>query len=181
MGGRRLNALPRGWIAVAVRLASVGSSMIGDSVKLLVFVLRGLRHAVPLAQVERVVSAVQVTPVPRAPAIVLGVIDLHGRIVPVLDVHHDTNGATPGLQLSDQFLIIQTPLRTVALLVDETHGVVERDAGAISYLAPALSSPGRSDGVLRLGDGLAVIHDVETFLSAHESRLLDEALAAASS
>jgi purine-binding chemotaxis protein CheW len=155
--------------------------MIGDSVQLLVFLLRGLRHAVPLAQVERVVSAAQVTPVPRAPAIVLGVIDLHGRIVPVLDVHRDTDAAIAEIKLSDQFLIIQTRLRTVALLVGETHGVVERDASAIARLATALSCPGRGDGMLRLDDGLAVIHDVETFLSAHEARLLDEAMAAVSS
>lgn len=153
----------------------------GDSVQLLVFVLRGQRHAVLLAQVERVVSAAQVTPVPHAPAIVLGVIDLHGRIVPVLDVQRRANCATPELQLSDQFLIIRSRLRTVALLVAETHGVVERDAAAVSRLGPPLSCPDRSDGVVRLDDGLAVIDDVETFLSAHESRLLDEAMAAVSS
>jgi purine-binding chemotaxis protein CheW len=153
----------------------------GDSVQLLVFVLHGQRHAVSLAQVERVVSAAQVTPVPRAPAIVRGVIDLQGRIVPVLDVQRQTDCAIPALQLSDQFVIIRTRLRTVALLVGETHGVVERDATAVSRLGPALSCPDRGDGMVRLDDGLAVIDDVETFLSAHESRLLDEAMAAVSS
>jgi purine-binding chemotaxis protein CheW len=127
------------------------------------------------------VSAVQVTPVPRAPATVLGVIDMQGRIIPVLDVHRDAGGEIAKMQLSDHLLIIHTRLRTVALLVGETHGVVERDVTAISRLGAALSCPDRSDGVVRLDDGLAVIHDVETFLSAHESRLLDEAMAALSS
>jgi purine-binding chemotaxis protein CheW len=168
-----------------VVVAEAGSNRrikrMGDSVQLLVFVLHGQFHAVSLEHVERVVPAAQVTPVPGAPAIVLGIIDLHGRIVPVLDAHRGGNQGQPALRLSDQFVIIRTPLRTIALRVDGTHGVVERDAAAVSALGPALSCPDRGDGVVRLNDGLAVIDDVEAFLSSQEARQLDQALAAAAS
>lgn len=151
----------------------------GKSVQLVVFALGEQRHAIALAQVERVVFAAQVTPVPGAPAIVLGVIDLQGEVIAVLDVRQRSSSIAQPIHVNDQFLIVQTRLRKVALVVNETLDVVERDASAVSSVGLAPSDPGRQEGVVRLEDGLALIEDVEEFLSAHESRMLDEAMAVA--
>ncbi len=56
-----------------------------DHFKLVVFRLDEQRYAIPLAAVERIVRAVEVTALPEGPEIVLGVIDMEGRIRPVLD------------------------------------------------------------------------------------------------
>ena len=56
-----------------------------DIAQLVVFRLDERRYALPLAVVERVVRAVDVTPLPKAPPMVLGVIDVHGRVLPVLN------------------------------------------------------------------------------------------------
>lgn len=53
---------------------------------LVVFRLDERRYALPLSVVERVIRAVEVTPLPKAPPIVLGAIDVQGRVVPVLNV-----------------------------------------------------------------------------------------------
>jgi purine-binding chemotaxis protein CheW len=54
--------------------------------QLVVFALDEQRYALRLTAVERIVRAVEVTPLPKAPQIVLGVIDAQGRIIPVVDV-----------------------------------------------------------------------------------------------
>jgi len=49
-----------------------------------VFALDGQRYALALHQVQRVIRVVAITPLPQAPAIVLGVIDLGGVVIPSL-------------------------------------------------------------------------------------------------
>jgi purine-binding chemotaxis protein CheW len=62
------------------------ASRVSDTTQLVVFRLDERRYALPLAAVERVVRSVTVTPLPGAPAIVLGGINVHGRVLPVLNV-----------------------------------------------------------------------------------------------
>lgn len=49
------------------------------------FSLKGQRYAVSLASVREVIRPGDITPVPGAPADVLGIVNLRGQIVPVLD------------------------------------------------------------------------------------------------
>jgi len=51
--------------------------------KLVVFNLDDRRFAMPLSAVVRVERIVAITPLPRAPEIVLGVVNMHGQIIPV--------------------------------------------------------------------------------------------------
>ena len=53
---------------------------------IVVFALDEQRYALHLLAVERVVRAVEVTALPEAPEIVLGVVNVKGRIVPVINV-----------------------------------------------------------------------------------------------
>ncbi|MEO8857232.1 MAG: chemotaxis protein CheW, partial [Burkholderiaceae bacterium] len=54
--------------------------------QLVVFVLAQQRFGVWLRHVECVLAAAETTPVPGAPPLVLGIIDLHGTMVPILDL-----------------------------------------------------------------------------------------------
>ena len=53
---------------------------------LVIFFLDDRRYGLRLDAVERVLPALDVTPLPKAPEIVLGLINLKGKIIPVLDV-----------------------------------------------------------------------------------------------
>src|ERR1043166_8510885 len=136
-----------------------------ESAHWVVFRLDDRQYALPLAVVERVVRAADVTPLPKAPAIVLGVIDVEGRVLPVLSVRRRFRLAEREISPADEFLIVQTARGPVALVVDEAQGVIERPATEI--VGPAQIVPGLEQikGVIKLGDGLVVIHDMEKFLS----------------
>jgi purine-binding chemotaxis protein CheW len=144
--------------------------------QLVVFRLDKQRYAVPLAVVERIVRAVEVTPLPKAPAIVLGVIDVEGRVLPVFNIRRSFHLPEREISIADQFLIAQTARRTVVLAVDETQGVIERPSAQI--VDPVQIVPGieRVQGVAKLDDGLVLIYDLERFLSLDEARALDEAM-----
>ena len=53
---------------------------------IVVFLVDGQRYALPLSAVDRAVRAVAVTPLPEMPPQVLGAINVHGRVLPVLSL-----------------------------------------------------------------------------------------------
>lgn len=95
-----------------------------SDVQLVEFVLEGQRHALPMVAVERVAPVVEVTPLPGAPAAVLGAIDVGGRILAVFSLRRHLGLPDRALRLSDAFLIARTSRRLVALLVDEMRDVL---------------------------------------------------------
>ena len=147
------------------------------AILLLVFDLYERRYALPLRQVERVFRAVDVTPLPEAPAIVMGVVDVHGEILPVFNMRSALGFAEREIALDDQLLVARAAHRTVALAVDKTHGVVECPADAVVMAESILPRSQQFDGIVQLPDGLALIHDLNRFLSLEEDRILEMAMA----
>jgi purine-binding chemotaxis protein CheW len=143
-----------------------------------VFTLGERRLGLSLCSVERVLRAVAVTPLPNAPTVVRGVIDVHGEIIPVVDLHVRFGLPARDIALDDHLLIARTRMRKVALLVEQIAGVVELDAGDI--VATESVAPGTEHfrAVARLPDGIVLIQDLDAFLSLDEERVLDDALAA---
>lgn len=149
------------------------------SYPVLVFRLEGRSYAVRLEATERVVAAVDIVPLPAAPAVILGIFDFEGEAVPVFNVRRRFGLPEREILPTDHFVIVRTGKRKAALPVDETVGVEVADAtrwvdtGALA--AQTRSVPWAFAG----GDGLVIIHDLETFLAPEETAALDTALVAA--
>jgi purine-binding chemotaxis protein CheW len=144
--------------------------------QLVVFSLDGLRYALHLAAVEKVVRAVEITPLPKAPEIVMGVVNVQGRIVPVVNVRKRFHLPERELNLEDQFILAKTRRRPVALVVDAVADVVQRERGKLTGANEILPDLQYVEGVAKLDDGLILIHNLDHFLSLDEEKALDEAL-----
>ena len=145
-------------------------------IQLVVFFLEGRRYALPLDVVERIVRAVEVTPLPGSPSIVIGAIDVGGSVIPVLNVRQRFQLPEREISINDHLLVARIGRRAVALLIDDAYGIVEHDPAAIvgaNTIAPGLE---QFHGVIKLDDGVVLIQDLEKFLSLDESRKLDKAL-----
>lgn len=144
--------------------------------QIVVFTLDEPRYALPLATVERVVRAVEITPLPKAPEIVLGVIDAQGRVIPVVDVRKRFRLPAREMDVDDRFIIARTSTRLVALAVDSVAGVRTLVDGEVVNAAEALPFAEYVRGVVKTPDGLILIHDLDRFLSLDEEHALDAAL-----
>jgi purine-binding chemotaxis protein CheW len=144
---------------------------------ILVFTLDEQRYALALSVVERVFPMVEITPLPKAPDIVQGIINLHGSPIPVYNIRRRFGIPVWEYEISDQLIIVHTNNRRVALPVDTVQGVVE-PAGKPVETSDILPSLPYIKGVVKLPDGLILIHDPDTFLSLDEEAVLDEALPA---
>ena len=142
----------------------------------LVFSLNGLRYGLPVADVHEVVRAVALTPLPKAPPIVEGVINARGHLVPVLDVRARFRLPAKALTPSDFFVLARAGERLVALRVDPGLYLAQVASGDVEALDRVVSGAGYVAGVGKLPDGLVLIHDLRTFLASAESAQLVEAL-----
>jgi purine-binding chemotaxis protein CheW len=142
---------------------------------LVVFTLDG-QYALHLGNVERVVRAAEVTPLPRSPNVVLGVINAQGNILPVVNVRRRFRLPEREMEPTDRLIIAKTSLRSVALLVDSVTGVIERTHDDVFPTAAIVPQTEYIEGVTMLDENILLIHDLDTFLSLDEERALDDAL-----
>lgn len=146
---------------------------------LMVFRLDDQRYALTLPAVDRVVSMVAITPLPNAPDIILGVVNVQGRVIPVINVRRRFGRPERELALTDQLLVAHTARRPVALVADAVLEVIacaEQSLIAAENILPGLEHVA---GVVKLTDGLILIHDLDKFLSLDEEAALDQALESA--
>jgi purine-binding chemotaxis protein CheW len=134
------------------------------------------RYALRLTVVERIVRAAYVTPLPGAPDIVLGAIDVAGRVLPVFNLRRKFRLPERSVAPADQFLIARTEKRTVVLLIDSAWGVLEHPTTALVNIETVAPNLEHIEGVLQLEDGLVLIHDLQKFLSSDEALSLDQAM-----
>jgi len=149
--------------------------------EVLVFEVGSQRYALPTADVCELVRAVAITPVPGAPGVIEGVVDVRGRVLPVLDVRARFRLPAKALDPSDHFIVASAGTRGVILRVDRATHLALLDEASVQ--PPQTLGPGAAyvAGVARLEDGLVLIHDLTTFLSSAEADSLDEALCARAS
>lgn len=146
------------------------------SARLVVFELDERRYGLPLEVVERVFRVVEVTPLPKAPDIVLGVINVQGRLLPVANIRKRFRLSEREPGLSDQLLVARTSRRSVALLVDGVTGVLEYSPGEALPGEAMVRGTDYVAGVVKQSDGMVLIHDLGRFLSLDEERDLDRAM-----
>jgi len=145
-------------------------------IPLLIFRVEDHRYALALEVVVRIVRAAEITPLPKAPAIVLGVLDLGGHVLPVLDVRRRFGLPRRDLEPKQHFLIARVASRTVALVIDEALQVMEVSSAEIVAAEQIVPGLEHVRGVTALDDGLVFIHDLEQFLSLDEAAALDAAM-----
>jgi purine-binding chemotaxis protein CheW len=131
-----------------------------------VFVVGGQRLAVELGAVERIVQAVAVTKVPHAPTEIIGVINVHGAILPVLDLRRQLELAPPKeIELSDGMILALAAGQQVVLWVDGVHGVVEYAAADRVPVEQVLPAADRLrtyfKGAVKLDDEIVLIYNPE--------------------
>lgn len=140
------------------------------------FAVEGRKYALPLASVSKIIHTVEITPLPKAPRIVLGIINFYGRVIPVVNLRNRFGLPEREMELSDQLIVAETPARPVALLADRVDDVVQIDEQEIIRAGQIVPRTEYVEGVVKLAGDLLLIHDLAKFLSFEEETALKKAL-----
>lgn len=144
-----------------------------------VFLLNGQRYALRLSAVDNVMHMVHITPLSNAPDIVLGVINMRGQVIPTINMRRRFRIPERDIALADQLIAAHTAHRRLALVVDAVVDVVECSDESLVAAQSILPAVEYLEGVVKLNDGLILVHDLDTFLSLEEESSLALALESA--
>lgn len=143
------------------------------AVSILVARLAGAQVGFSATTIREILRSVAIAPLLGAPAIIEGVVNFRGRIVPVVNVRQrlslDAVANSP-----EQFLVLlETRDRLVAVRVDDVDDVV--DIAASELETPGDVSPvlERIAGIAATASGALVIYDPDAFLTQAELDALD--------
>lgn len=127
---------------------------------------------VELSRVREINRTVEVTPVPRTPASVRGLVNLRGELVTVLDLRYLLTRQPTQLQRRTRNVILQTEAEPVGLLVDQVGDVVESSSGQLEPVPFEVRGidAGMFTGVMQLESGLLVILDLDAVVRPAEGR-----------
>ncbi len=154
---------------------SAGAELMQGEGRYVVFAVADRRLAVGVEQVDRVVHAVEITPVPGLPACVIGSVDLHREIVPVIDMRRRLRLPERELELSDQFVLVQRGALRWFLATDGVVGVVEFTNVSVEKRDPA----GDNDlcgAEVHLDEGVVGVLDVSRLLTGEQASQVRRAL-----
>jgi purine-binding chemotaxis protein CheW len=151
--------------------------MAGPPAEILVFEVGGQHYGLPAADVRQILRAVTLTPLPRAPEVVEGVINVRGAIVPVLDIRARFRLPPAPPQHTDHLIVATVGRHSAALRVDRVLELARLEAGSAERAETVVPGVQYVAHLARLPAGLVLIHDLNTFLSQAEDLQLGEALA----
>ncbi len=103
----------------------------GAEEHLVIFHLAGEEYGVPIGQVSEIIRCQEITQIPLTASDVEGVINLRGKIVPVLDLRGRLGlPAEPSTRVS-RIVVIEIRGHTVGLIVDSVKGVLRLNGNSI--------------------------------------------------
>ena len=127
----------------------------------------------PISLVHEIVRPPEITNVPHAPEYVEGVMNLRGRIVPVIDLRRRFGGAAIENSRKNRVLVVDVESRAVGLIVDSASEVLKISDAQIEPPPNVLTDTATSyvTGVAKYQGRLIILVDLKRILQSGELRL----------
>ncbi len=143
--------------------------------KYLTFNLGGEQYGIGILKIREIIGMMPITPVPKTPEFVKGVINLRGKVIPVVDLR--LKFGLEAAQYNDRTCIIVVEVKSVSglvtmgLVVDSVSEVLNIKADQISE-TPSFGTKVDTDyilGIAKAGDGVKILLDIDRILSVEET------------
>jgi purine-binding chemotaxis protein CheW len=126
-----------------------------------IFRVEAGQYALPLERVVEVLRMVAMRPVPDGPAWLAGVINLRGRVLPIMDLRARLGLPRQPTRLETRIIVAELGHELIGLLADEVLEVLTQPSSAIDLPTALPSTPGRPLAAVQAGDRLVTVFDLE--------------------
>ena len=149
-----------------------------QTAKYLTVLTGGEGYGLPVLKVREIMKVMEITAIPQVPAYVRGVINLRGKVIPVIDLR--LKFGMPACDATDQTCIIVVEASAsdrqamMGLLVDGVSEVLNIQASEIEQ-PPAFGEGVRTDymqGVAKVKGTVKILLDIDRVLTGHEFDML---------
>lgn len=151
----------------------------GSTVNLACFEVKGQRYALEVTHVREIVRIQEIAPLPRAPELIEGVIDLRGTVIPVLDLARLLGRGRADDGLRARIVVLECEGLVLGLWVDAATDVLTLDADCLEDV-PQLATQAGYDAVRHVirrdGEAPVMVLALEALIEdVHRSALPAEA------
>ncbi len=144
--------------------------------QLVTFSIGEEEFGVEILKVQEIIRMLEITRVPKAPDFVEGVINLRGKVIPVIDLRLRFGLQAKGHDKKTRIIVIEINQMIVGFVVDSVSEVLRIPAGTIEPPPPVISGLDSEyiSGVGKLDDRLLIMLDLNRLLSKEEKSALGE-------
>jgi purine-binding chemotaxis protein CheW len=134
-----------------------------------VFVLDEAEYAVPILAVSEVVPSIEITPVPGAPTYILGLSNLRGKVVPVLDLEKKFQLSRSTETVRQHIMIAESEQNALfGILVDQVEEIIKIPRDAIKPTPEMV----KSDISAEYLGGVILLNDASDAATPPDERML---------
>lgn len=127
-------------------------------------------YGVPITKVQEIITMVTPTKMPQTPDFVEGIINLRGKIIPIIDLKKRFNMGSSDLTAETRSVVVEVEGQTVGIIVDEVSEVLRLSEDSIEP-PPAVAGGITADyltGVGKLENRLLILLDMDKILNEGE-------------
>jgi purine-binding chemotaxis protein CheW len=149
----------------------------GDERQLVVFQLGAELYGVEISRVHEIIRLQSVTKVPRSPAFVEGVINLRGKVIPVVDLRRRFGLPTAEHTRASRIVVVELGDQVVGIVVDGVSEVLRVNTATVEPPSPVVAGIDSEylHGIAKLTDRLVILLDLDRILARDERRALETA------
>ncbi len=143
----------------------------------LTFMLRKQAYGVPIGTVREINRVTDITPVPQTPHFVAGVMNLRGKVIPVVDLRLKFGMESEGRTKETCIIVIEAESGQVGMIVDSVSGVIDLVTTQIEP-APVMGDEKRLGFVMGMGkveQTVIILVDIVRALGKEELGHVDSA------
>jgi len=134
--------------------------------KYLTFMLGGGCYGVEIMRVREIIGVMPITCVPRMPAFIKGVINLRGKVIPVVDLRLKFGMEEAAHTSQTCIIVVQVDRSEVGVVVDKVCEVLDIDSQDVDS-TPSFGGEGRIDfilGIAKTGERVTILLDISRVL-----------------
>ncbi len=132
---------------------------------LFLFEISGQRYGLDLADVQEVVAAVTLAPLPGASAAIEGILNMRGCVIPVFDIRQRLSLPHKPISYTDQLVVARTGARLLAFRVDRALGIADIDDSDAQSTNNLACYTRLVSGIAEFDDGIVLIQDLRALVS----------------
>lgn len=145
-------------------------------IQLVVFKLGEEEYGVDILNVQEIIKMVDFTKLPNLPNFIEGVINLRGKIIPVIDLKKRFNLTAKEYTDDNRIVVIEVNGLTVGMVVDAVSEVLRISSNTIEATPAIISSIDTEylQGVGKLEDRLLILLDIEKIFTINQKEELSD-------
>lgn len=142
--------------------------------QLVVFTLGDEIYGVDIARVQEIIRPPAITRVPRTPEFIEGVINLRGKITPVMDLRKRFGLTATGLSRDTRIMVVEIGGQMVGLIVDGVSEVLRVPAQAIEPPSALVTTVDSTylRAIAKVNERLIILLDLDRIIGRHDQAVL---------